>query len=444
VPEIGFRGTASFTFRVFDSHGKESAPSTIQITIGTPLWYPYFTWDMDRGSQNRTVSWYNVQVFDGTGTAALASAPIIDTNVTGTAISPMKYFRAGNEGLLPGDYTYRAYTWDPATGEKGALVTDTATFNVIDYGVANPTESMTAIETGSNTGAYTLSFIVPNARGYEAVVSGPNGWTASYRNIFRPDPITGVIPLNQPVTLNVKLTAVGEYSWKVRGFNPQDELNGITTTTPDWTTAKLKITVATPASPTGALTAPDGLLPPNNDQIPAPDGSARITLQWNPVAGAESYILYLCASNAAPVYSFVNVGNVTNLPRVPLKPGSYYWTIRAVNAAGAGPASVASFFDVIKDATAPAIASVSVKSANTLTLGATTPAVAFVDIQHYDNFGAGHTYRWSVYINQAVSGNEVVVTLAPTDSGFTAGEYILIRTYGTNGAVSDYKWMILQ
>ena len=244
----------------------------------------------------------------------------------------------------------------------------------------------------------------------------------------------------------IRLSATGTYAWKVRGFNPKDDAAGITGTVPAWTSGPA-ITVETAAAANGATPSqPDGMLPKDGEVVTAPNGTTTLTLQWNPVEGADHYVLYLGSSSASPVYPFTNVGNVTSM-RVTLKPGNYNWTVTAVNAAGkAGPSSASSAFDVILNAAAPLLATATVTAANviTLTSGMASAPVAVVDIQHFDNIGAGATNKWSVYLNQPVAGNVVTVALAATDSGFNAGEYVLIRAIGADGKVSDYKVLILK
>ena len=426
VPYDNQRGTTSFTFHVTDSYGLDSAPATVQVAIGDTPWYPYCDWEWS----GNWAHGHNVQILDAN------SQVLLETNVYGNFMDPQPYFRAGCEGLLPGNYTCRVRTWDLATDKKGDEILIDKPFTVPDYGEAKAAISLT-VTAGENPGEYTLGFIVPNARGYEAMVSGPNGWTAKFRNVFRPDPVTGLMPLDQLVTLGVRLPATGTYSWKVRGFNPLDEAAGLDDVSPAWTDGPV-IVVQNPAA-NGPLNAPDGMFPKDGDVINAPTGVITLTLQWNPVPGATSYLVYLASSGAAPVLPFKNVGNITSM-RIPLNTGNYSWSVMAINAEGnPSPAGIASF-DVMQSIAVPVIQSVTVSGDGTrLTLAHMNGSAlaTAVDIQHFNSV----TRKWEAFVGLAVDNN---VVMLPAGVTFKSSEYIAIRAIVPSHPPANFKPMILQ
>ena len=88
---------------------------------------------------------------------------------------------------------------------------------------------------------------------------------------------------------------------------------------------------ATPMAPT-APPAPTGLT--------AVSGKKKVTLSWNPVAGATSYTVKRSVTTGGP-YSIVASGvTATTFANSGLKTGvTYYFVVAAVNAAGEGPHS---------------------------------------------------------------------------------------------------------
>jgi hypothetical protein len=81
-----------------------------------------------------------------------------------------------------------------------------------------------------------------------------------------------------------------------------------------------------------APSAPTGLT--------AVSGKKRVTLSWNPVAGATTYVVKRSATSGGP-YSIVATGvTATTFTNSGLKSGvTYYFVVAAVNAAGEGPHS---------------------------------------------------------------------------------------------------------
>jgi hypothetical protein len=165
-----------------------------------------------------------------------------------------------------------------------------------------------------------------------------------------------LIPRDQPATLAVNLPETGTYRLYVRGFNPTDERDGL----PAFTEFPETVTVATP-QPAYTPPAATGLVPGGSDLIAIP-GSGELMphrLQWDPMPGAQRFVLYLAAANATPLFNFEDVGSATRL-EVALPPGSYTWQVVGLGDEGASPAagawSPAQHFEVVSNLVQPAMA----------------------------------------------------------------------------------------
>lgn len=430
TPTLDFRGTASFNYKAVDNNAGESTSATVRITVGTPLWYPYFT-DSDINSAN----WYQVQVWDDTP-GATGSSLVVEGNVPalnsgGFEMTPREYFNAGSNGLLPGTYYYRYRTWAPSTNAYGDWTAETQ-LDVEDYGVAEAPQSLQAAA-GSQQGEYSLSFIVPNASEYTVEITGPSGFAQTIPGVFQPDS-NGVISLNQVTTVSVVLPTAGTYSWRVRGSNPlnTDSSNDIWTNGTDITVAQTLDTLPAPAQVSG-------LNPANGALIVAPNGQVRIKLSWQPVSGAATYVLYLGSTAGSPLYNYTNVGNATSV-NVTVVPGSYSWMVGAVNSEGTvGTWTAVYRFDVIQNAAAPVIQGVTAGGANSDVLNITTASgsseAVTATIYHFDTDSG----QWNTY-DVAVTAGSVSISGA----SFDAGEYLMIIGVSSTGNESPAKLFQIQ
>jgi hypothetical protein len=393
-----------------------------------------------------------VQVF----AAADLSRPYYEATVQGTTMTDAEYFLAAFDGFPGGTWLWRYRGWDPATDAYGPFVPATLagvpdpTYTLdLDYG---PAAAPTGLATDHTApGIWLLSFLPGNARAYEVrSVRQSDGRTRTWRHAFIPgeDPAKATgnpaqfgqdnppmdpprIPRDQPTTLAVNLTEPGVYRLFVRGFNPTDERDGL----PAFVEFPQTVTLDVP-QPATTPPAATGMIPGGSDLIAIPAGIELMPhrLQWDPMPGAQRFVLYLAAANATPLFNFADVGSGTRL-EVALTPGSYTWQVVGLSDEGALPAtgawSPAQHFEVVGSLLRPAMAvgverldatRIRVQWAN----GGAVPAL--VEVRHF--------YRglrsWRSHAPQALTevdpdARTGVVTLPELARGGT--HYVLLRGY---------------
>lgn len=417
-------------------------------------WYPAFTWEALPlpGASRGLYEWYHVQVFPEGNLAR----PCYEANVRGTTMTNQEYFLAAFDGFPEGTWLWRYRGWDPATDSYGPFVpaslagtVDPAYQLELQYGRAAPPTALGVANTAP--GIWLLSFLVANARGYEVrIVRDGDGAVRAWTHAFIPgeDPAkaTGdpadfgrdnppmdppLIPRDQPATLAVNLTEPGVYRVLVRGFNPTDERDGL----PPFTEFPEPVTVAAP-QPAWTPPPATGMIPGGTDLIAIPGSGSLMPhrLQWDPVPGAQRFVVYLAAANATPVMNFEDVGSATRV-EVALAPGSYTWQVVGLNEEGAVPAagawSEAQHFEVVSNLVRPAMADgVERLDATHLrihwALGGAVPEL--VSVRHLYR----GRRRWNSYAPQTLmdvdeAGRTGVLELA--DLARTGPHYVLLRGY---------------
>ena len=338
-------------------------------------WYPAFSWDPLIASGTTPYGWYHVQVF----AAGNLAEPYFEANVHGTTMTAPEYFLAAFDGFPEGRWLWRYRGWDPATDRYGAFTPATLDGSVdaayvldLDYGPAATPAELSC--TNPAPGLYLLHFLVGNARAYEVriVHSGHND-IRTWRHAFIPgeDPdkqqglatfgldnppmVPPLIPRDEPATLAVNLPRVGTYRVSIRGFNPTDERDGMPAYTgfPETIVVRTKQPAYSPPQATGMIPGGSDLI-----AIPGSGPSMPHRLQWDPMPGAQHFVLYLAAANASPLFNFADVGSATRLD-VDLPPGSYTWEVIGLNDEGAKPAagtwSPAQHFEVVRQIEGSAI-----------------------------------------------------------------------------------------
>jgi hypothetical protein len=95
------------------------------------------------------------------------------------------------------------------------------------------------------------------------------------------------------------------------------------------------------------FTTPSGGTPPGGAPTVSVVGCNSLTVNWNSVSGATSYILDVSTSNSFSTfvtgYNGLNVGNSTSRAVEGLSPGTTYWfRVRAVSSSGTSVPSTAS------------------------------------------------------------------------------------------------------
>jgi hypothetical protein len=334
-------------------------------------WYPSFSWPQLLVDGTATpYTWYHVQVF----AAADLSEPYFEANVHGTTMTAAEYFLAAFDGFPGGQWLWRYRGWDPAANRYGAFTPASLAGPPnpdcvldLDYGPADAPTDLSC--TNPQPGLYLLRFLAGNARGYDVrIVRNGDSELRTWRHAFIPgedadkqlgtaatlgldnpvQPPPLFIPRDESATLAVNLPQAGVYRLYVRGFNPTDERDGM----PAFTEFPAPITVPTKQP---ALSPPQatGMIPGGNDLIAIPGSASSMPhrLQWDPVPGAQRFVLYLAAANATPLFNFEDVGNATRLD-LDLPPGSYTWQVVGLNQEGAVPTaghwSPAQHFEVVR------------------------------------------------------------------------------------------------
>jgi hypothetical protein len=142
------------------------------------------------------------------------------------------------------------------------------------------------------------------------------------------------IPLDEETTLLIDLPDPDVYRIFVRGYNPSDERDGLPPFTefPRRLVISKRLTALRPPKPTGTIPATGDVIaiPAHRDTIPH-------RLQWDPIPGANGYVVYLAAANDSPLLNFENVGDITRYNIDALPPGSYTWQMIGISERGAVP-----------------------------------------------------------------------------------------------------------
>ncbi len=397
TPPVDFTGTDRFFFFAkSETDGIRSCVGTITIDVGQAPWYRTHTFS----PLEDTAEWHNV-------TARIADAApdtpaIFSINVTDTDIKLSDYFSAGFRGFVPGNYEWRVRTWDPVTNSYGEFhEMSVSSFN-ITYGASSVGEGDAngIVELGN--GLYQLDFTLTNARGYEALIERVEGTSTSEEihrilGVFPPDG-NGSFPLTQAATLEVLLEKPGDYTVSIRGFNPLEEAEGL----PDFPEPQFEISVTTatiqqrPDTPTGLSPAQSEIVTIVTEDD-STEAVATVTLQWNPVAGADSYIVYLAGDSSGPILNYESIQSQPSVT-VALSPGNYTWFVVAHNPDAIepyGPWSESRQFDVFTTVDTPVFTKIEIDDTATLALILTWAPGAepdMVDVWHY-HAGMAGTWR---------------------------------------------------
>ncbi len=448
-PNASFTGVDTFYYFVRDAKAApgggslDSAVVDVTVTVGSPIWYPFFSFEPVSGFE-----WYNVQILDSNGDLAF------EKNVNGTTMTPEEYFDFA--GLLPGNYTWEYRTWN---GQRldlsafGSVMTgDSLT---VDYGLAadgfTPSDGSDITDLGN--GKLQLCFRVDDARGFQIKVTGSaTGYSNTFTKIFAPK-ADGTIPLNEDQKFLITVPQADTYTIELRGFNRYDECiaagesdcSGSSADPADavdfvaFNSSPVMVSAFTEATLTSA-DKPTIAFTPKKPISTGTTGTAKTTLSWNPVPGAMGYIVYL-ASAGQIIYNYENVGNVTSITVPSMKPGAFTFIVRPRNSLGVGAYSEVRSFDVISDSTVPIINAVNISASpsSTLifTLADNTQTLASVDVFHevIEVTGETELSGWDAkYTNRSVSANMVTISGAGhAGIGFRTGDWVSVRTKDSNG-----------
>ena len=241
TPNFDELGIDEISYVSIDSNGAISASAMISITIGGPPWYPLISFTplpINGGTRGVAVfEWYNIWISPQGDT----QNPVFQTNLNGTVVTPDIYFLGGFDGFIPGRYEWFYRSWEPEKGTGsdafGDFIPEDPTSegafgNLLEeeYEAADPPtfpdppDDIVAV----GPGKYEVVFTAGNARGYSLEirdVMDNNGIPIVIQNIFSPRE-DGTIPLSEVTRVSVDIKEAGEYSFRVAGFNPVDELMG--------------------------------------------------------------------------------------------------------------------------------------------------------------------------------------------------------------------------
>jgi hypothetical protein len=239
------------------------------------------------------------------------------------------------------------------------------------------------------------------------------------------------IPRDTLATLAVNLPEPGLYHLYVRGYNPTDERDGL----PAFTEFPVTLTVATP-QPAYAPPAATGMIPGGSDLIAIPGGAAVMAhrLQWDPMPGAQRFVLYLAAANASPLFNYEDVGSATRID-VALPPGSYTWQVVGLNDEGARPPygtwSAAQHFEVVRALERPSmITRVERLSATRIrvTWAARGAVPELVEVRHFYSGQHG----WTSHAPQALMDVDLAActgVIEIADLARSGTHHVLLRGY---------------
>ena len=464
-----FRGIDRFFYIVKEKDqgelvGARSNEGRIVIVTNPIPWYPVFVWDKQKG-----FDWYNIKVFKREDVVTDEENPILpqfETTINGLEMTLEQYLLEGFEGFtpinMPNDDTDVDTESEEGEGDEdeneendeGVKDDDEDNYrlevrgwnsimdtfgNSLDFnpeleGIQNfnfsvqygppldPVPETMMIEEIEN-GVYELTFTVENASGYDIEIdaSSNNNLDQIIRKTFSLD-ANNTVSFNQETSLEIHLSTPDSYRISVRGFNPcSDEVNECV----DDSNANndgFSEFVEFPGSPiiisepVQAKTPgqPTGLFPKTGGIITVADESGEVAtnLQWDPVAGATSYAIYLGAVGGTPILNFENVGNVTRQP-VSLTPGSYSWMVIGLNESASVPFgqwSDSQRFEVVAKIDVPVITGVEkddgegndVTSVQITWAPGTVPGN--VDVWHYNStFTSG---RWNIKSDLIVTPDE--------------------------------------
>ncbi|MBT7298030.1 MAG: cadherin-like domain-containing protein, partial [Victivallales bacterium] len=350
VPPPGFTGTATFSYTVDDGFGVPSNVATVDVVVGSPPWFPLFP--VPDPPDRAVVSFVQVRIENGAGDTQLTAVLPIDDAAGELIFRPEDYMTGegvGTGGLLPGTYTpYFAY-WVENDGDFGEEQEGNS-FVVSYEEPAAPTGVDVRGPSGPLAapvpGGARFAFQLPTTQGYVLEVAD-GGARAVVARLVRPlaRPAEGeAFPVALAVS-NLFIPLIpGDYSWRVRGYNPLAPADPITRAEA-WSDGN-PFTVTAPA-PAGAPGAPDLLSPgggiafnPN-----AATGKAMVDFFWTAVPGATDYYVYVGLQEGTAVVNNEETSE-PSLLGVSLRPGTYRWAAMAFNAAGRSAWSVVGEFTV--------------------------------------------------------------------------------------------------
>ena len=346
-PADNFRGIDQFFFIIENSDGIRSCEGRVTIAVGLPPWYPFFTW-----KRISDLDWYNIKISESDD----FMDPVFETNVNRLEMPIEQYLLDGFNGFIPSQYQWQVRSWEPVNDTFGDPVDadpdvddiQNFKFDVLyDLVVPNPVPETMMIEEIEN-GVYELTFTVENASGYEIEIDAlsNNNLDQIIRKAFSLD-ANNTVSFNQETILEIHLSTPDSYRISVRGFNPcSDEGNECVDDNNAIIDDGFSEFVEFPGSPIiisepvleKTPGQPTGLFPKTGSIITVVDESGEVAtnLQWNSVASATSYTIYLGAVGGIPILNFENVGNVTCQP-VSLPPGSYSWMVIGLNDSASVP-----------------------------------------------------------------------------------------------------------
>jgi len=220
------------------------------------------------------------------------------------------------------------------------------------------------------------------------------------------------------------------HAW-VRGLNPTDERDGL----PAFTEFPTALVVDAP-QPAYTPPAATGMIPGGSDLIAIPGSGTLMPhrLQWDPMPGAQRFVLYLAAANATPLYNVEDVGSQTRL-EVALPPGSYTWQVVGLSDEGASPASgtwsPAQHFEVVSNLLRPAMAAGVERLSATRIRVRWTGAGAIPERVEVRHFWSGRR-AWTSYAPQTLLAVDLAARTGEVeiaDLARNGAHYVLLRGY---------------
>jgi hypothetical protein len=256
----------------------------------------------------------------------------------------------------------------------------------------------------SNAGVWLIDYAINGFNGYEVLKEG--------YGIAEAFPVPNDYDGDSKVDLSVKTEAgLWFIDYACNAFGTWDSLSGQTGCTPPPLRPK-------PIAPAGTVLS-----------------DSRPTFSWSVSPGATRYEMQIRTLNT-PIAPVITIPTTNYIPSTPLLHGTYYWRIRALNAANiASPWSATVYVTIVSGSNSAPQLNYYVVNTPTLTWNSVTWATQY-EIQ-VDSSGV---FTDSLEYTETVSANSLAVTTSPLANGIhywrvraknatTVGEWSMIEAF---------------
>ncbi len=279
----------------------KSSAISIVVTMAASPWYPMLALDSEALSDDDT---YMVNVLDATG-KSICLMPVAGKN-----IQPVDYLDYTN-GLTPGDYTYRVYSWNVAEGMGTTVLAEVA---LEDVAYNLPEAGTVTADIDGN--AVTLNVETPVASGYKLTIYKNGTAIQTVEDRYRETSGDSGMIVNSGV-VKIEIYDEGTYTAELRGFNP---LGYGEATTTEFTIGNGSV-----------VTAFDGAFSPDGANIIVGGNTYTVDFSWPLLNLGDTYDVYVYDSNGYVAASGKNIENQTWSATLPSSADltTYSWRVVA-------------------------------------------------------------------------------------------------------------------